>query len=88
MHFYSLNYDEVRSLPINVFWELVRNVGRIQADGDLRLLRVLGGLFEAKNVSESLLDEIGEICKYKEEGFDRDGFEKLRFIFSKQANNE
>jgi len=40
MRFYSMSHRDVLGLPINTFWMLDRNISRVRAEEDQRLLRL------------------------------------------------
>lgn len=87
LHFYSLSYGELMSLPIKTFWMLNNNIERIQAQKDMRALTVAvcgqGGGEAAQNFRERLVIEAGEVVKLKfdpirEAVRDEEGFSALR----------
>lgn len=63
MHFYSMSYETLCNLPMGVFWELSRNVNRVQAVNDKRLYAMLVSLVSSggPNIYEMLTKEHGDI---------------------------
>ena len=66
---YSMTYREVRSLPIEAFWMLNKNVDRIAAENDIRALVVAihaqsGEGF--KDLMEGLTKQFGRVFEYDE----------------------
>ena len=79
MHFYSIGYVALLSLPIITFWELARNVDRIRAEEDRRFFiavsNVMGG--KADDYLKSLEREQGTVFE-SETQFDKAGFDNLK----------
>ncbi|CCG43295.1 hypothetical protein [Magnetospirillum molischianum] len=69
MHHYRMNYDELLALPVEVFWELNKNVNRIQAEKDLRATQVAqAGQLTGEGVKtfeDSLRREMGRVVVEK-----------------------
>lgn len=83
MAFYRLGYREALDLPVAVFWEMNRNIDRIQAENDLRAVRVAqAGHLSGEGtraVSEALREEIGEVFVVRER-LDREGLNLLKMM--------
>jgi hypothetical protein len=83
MAFYRLGYQEALDLPVAVFWQLSRNVDRIQAESDLRAVRVAqtghltGEGIQA--VGEALREEMGDVFVIRET-LDREGLNLLKMM--------
>jgi len=45
MHFYSMSLNSVMNLPLEVFWEISNNIGRISAEQDLRMTMIVCSAF-------------------------------------------
>lgn len=69
MHFYALGYKDFLALPYYTFWELSRNIDRVRADEDRRLLVLLGQVIggDPAKYSESLERERGEVIVMSKE---------------------
>lgn len=83
MHFYCIGYEELRKLPVRTFWELSKNINRIRASEDRRLVVVFGSsvMNDPTALLEALSNEQGKICHVEESGeFDRDGLHRLASI--------
>ncbi|AVE44270.1 hypothetical protein MW722_001435 [Acinetobacter baumannii] len=89
MHFYSETYQSLLAMPIKTFWLLSNSVERIEAQRDLRHLKIaLAGSMGAtqegiENLMESLRKEVGEVIKGDNNPIlnterDEAGFEALR----------
>lgn len=74
-------------MPIRCFWELSRNINRISAQQDMRLLTIvnLGLSSKTKEYRERLELELGPVITYRHdaesamsEKLDRQGLAKLR----------
>ena len=81
MHFYTISFKDLRELPLPLFWEMCRNIDRIQADEDIRLFVLIsqswGG--KGKDFINKLKNERGDIFE-SEAGsdFDKAGMARLR----------
>ena len=86
MGFYKTSYLETLALPLHVFWSLSTNVGRIQADNDIRELSLIVSVqqgHEAVNDKrQQLLDEMGSVAR-QEPVFDRIGLAQLKASLAK-----
>lgn len=86
MRFYSMSHSELLALPIYTFWELSRNIDRVRADEDRRLLIVVAQAFggDPNEHMRALTKEIGSVAETDEERFDdefdREGFNQLRAL--------
>lgn len=84
MHFYSVGYTELLSMPISAFWELSRCVHRIQAEEDLRMINLLGASFNGdKDYINSLKDARGAVVDGVQESFDSKGFNRLKYLIGR-----
>jgi len=82
-----MGYGEAMSLPISVFWELIRNIDRIKAEDDIRMLRLLSNVVggNPSELHEMLSEERGEIASSEDEtGFDRSSVNRLKAILGKR----
>lgn len=65
LYYYSMNYEEVLQLPLTLFWELNKNISRLQAEQDLRALhtgRITGLTQETfKQTEAALRQEMGAV---------------------------
>lgn len=84
MHFYSISYNELLDLPIYLFWELSKNIGRLQAEQDLRLFRLLQNIIggNPKEYINDLVKERGNIIVGDDYTFDKQGLNRLRVLFT------
>ena len=83
MHFYSMPLHVILNLPLESFWEISNNVGRISAEEDLRMTMIVCSAFGgADKLVDGLQKERGEviITSATSVGFDRVGFSRLRSI--------
>lgn len=84
MRFYGLSYREVMDTPIRVFWIMSRNVSRIQAEEELRMLPLHTAVASSdpkavKNLRDMLTAEIGTVV-VREEKLDREGLNRLKMM--------
>ena len=81
MTHYRMTYRDVLNLPITVFWLLNRYISPIQAEQDVRNLRVVNGAQMTgegvKELFEMLNVEMGKPIVVKPQ-LDRRGLEELR----------
>jgi hypothetical protein len=80
MREYSMEYPAVLRLPLRTFWSLNRQVDRLRAEAEQRLLRLHSAAEHpeaVKSLSESLVNSIGTPVLY-EKKFDADKFDELR----------
>lgn len=81
MHFYSMNYAGVLELPLHTFWEMSRNVDRIRAEEDMRMIAVIGQAFsEKEDYFNRLQADRGEIATSDKPYVDRSGLDNLKFM--------
>ena len=88
MHFYGIAYRDVLALPVKTFWLLHKNVDRISAERDMRMIMVMGSVqsSEALNgMTASLRKQMGVVVEIDEAAaavedavFDRSGLDSLR----------
>lgn len=87
MHFYSIGYGDALLLPIPVFWELSRNIDRIKAEDDLRMLRVLNNVVggDPQKLADDLTNERGEIASTNDPAteLDRTGMNRLKAMIGR-----
>lgn len=82
MRFYSMTFENVRNLPIYTFWELAKNIQRINAENDLRMLvmlqNVVGG--NPREFFETLKKEQGKVLEFAQEAevLDKSEFQALK----------
>lgn len=85
MHYYSMSISELYTLPIYLFWELVKNVDRLRAEEDQRLLVLFSHAFggDPNKYTMQLEQEKGVVAKAVETGefFDEEGLCELRALF-------
>jgi hypothetical protein len=83
MHFYAIDYSGLLALPIYTFWELARNVDRIRAEEDRRMMQLISNAIMGDGgYYKNLTEQMGEVITVSEETFDRKGFENLRQIMA------
>lgn len=59
---------QVRAMPARMFWCMERNISRIRAEEDMRMLRALNGAQSkeaTKQAYEDLAAEVGETCQIR-----------------------
>lgn len=87
MHFYSLSYGELMSLPIKTFWMLNGNIERIEAQKDMRALTIAvngnAGAQAAQDYRQRLVIEVGTVVKLEDNPValavrDEEGFAELK----------
>lgn len=70
-----------------VFWELSRNIDRIKADEDIRMVRILSNVVggDPNKLVDSLTTERGEIASTNDPatGFDRSGVNRLKAMLGR-----
>jgi hypothetical protein len=77
---YGMDYKKVRELPLRTFWSLNRQVDRLRAEKEQRLLRIHSAAEHPETV-KALADSLnGQIATpvIFEKKFDADRFETLR----------
>lgn len=81
---------EIYALPIYTFWELARNIERLRAEEDLRLMMLLGASFssEAEVYANKLVEARGDIVEVREEVLVREGLAILKNALGGAAINE
>lgn len=68
MHFYGLTFDEVSDLPIYTFFELDRNISRIEANNDLRLVVAVNAGFAGNDKLIKELQRAGRVRDVEAQG--------------------
>lgn len=84
---YSMEYPAVLRLPLRTFWSLNRQIDRIRAEREQRLLRLYSAAQEpkaAEKLAESLEGQIGKPVIF-EKKFDSGKFEELAKRFSQKG---
>lgn len=67
MRFYSIGWKEFYALPIYTFWELSKNIERIRAEEDLRMMSVIGCCFSSESgYAKELVDTRGDVIEIEE----------------------
>jgi hypothetical protein len=82
MHFYGMSVEELYRLPIRTFWAIESNVGRLMAEQDLRMVRLLVTAQAPKSAEETarvLAQEMGTVVIEKPVR-DEAGFSRLKNI--------
>ena len=82
-----MNYWEVLELPIQAFWMMNSNIGRILAEYDMRSLSI-GAVLNDKDAfiekRNSLIEEMGDMFKVEsnplDEKRDEQGFQELKAL--------
>jgi Na+/phosphate symporter len=78
-----MGYQEVLKLPLKTFWALNRQLDRLRAEEEQRLLRVLSSAQSAESATQlqqELRQQIGEPVEH-EKVFDATRFEELKQRF-------
>lgn len=79
MHFYAMSLSDFYKLPVYLFWELARNINRIRAEEDLRLLVIVSSAFgTSSELHQGLIEERGDIIIAEESA--SDGINALRAL--------
>lgn len=82
MSFYGMTLQEIHSLPIYTFWELNKNISRIQAVQDNRMFALLQNCISGnpREYLASLQKEQGNIVDVEEEreALDIQAFQQLK----------
>jgi hypothetical protein len=83
LHFYHFDLFALYSIPLWTFWELAKNINRIQATDDMRMLALLGNVIggNPQEFYNELKRQQGNIAVENDEEFDNIGMQKLRFLF-------
>jgi hypothetical protein len=80
MRFYSIGWKEFYALPIYTFWEMSRNIERVRAEEDLRMMSVISACFSDSGDFVSRLENIkGEIVETEDDGHAK-GFGQLKSL--------
>lgn len=82
-----MNYWEVLELPIQAFWMMNSNIGRILAEYDMRSLSI-GAVLNDKDAfiekRNSLIEEMGDMFKVEsspmDDKRDEQGFQELKAL--------
>lgn len=80
-----MGYFEVLKLPLKTFWSLNRQVNRLRAEAEQRLLAVYGAA-QSPDGYKSRMEALGaeiENPAIVERGFDEAAFQRLRQKFSR-----
>lgn len=80
-----MNYRDVLEMPLVTFWSYNRQINRLRAEQDQRLMRVMTAVnspegYEA--LAKTLEEEIGR-ATVVEKGFDEEQFKRLAQKFNK-----
>lgn len=82
MHFYGWDWDYTVSLPLRLFWTLVRSKNRITAAENLRQIQLLGFQNLAEDSKKEYINHqqnvLGQIAVSDER--DTEGVEKLKAL--------
>jgi hypothetical protein len=82
MRFYGYKWEEMLSLPLRLFWTMVKNKNRITAAENLRQIQLLGfqNLEEAsrKEYIQAQQDTLGQIALSDER--DEEGVKQLKAL--------
>ncbi|WPH68484.1 hypothetical protein [Stenotrophomonas phage BUCTxx99] len=80
MHFYGWNWQQIMQTPIKLFWTLLKQMYRLQAQEALRWIRILSVPNLTEDARKSFIDEqvkaLGTIQVMDER--DEDGINKLK----------
>lgn len=88
MKFYGIEYFHLLKLPIYTFWEMARNIDRIRAEEDQRLLNIMCAAFggNPENLFNRFDEERGEVVVKaglpEGEQLDRQGLERLKAMMA------
>ncbi len=91
MHFYSMSHAELLSIPVYTFWELSKNVGRIQASVDIRQVTLLSEIIGGdpnkyvKSLQEARGDAVSTNRVEDSSDFDQFGFAALKLKMGQGA---
>jgi hypothetical protein len=80
---YGMGYWDVLKLPLKTFWAFNRQLDRLRAEEEQRLLQVMACAQSAESVTrmqKQLQDQIGEPVEH-EKVFDASRFEELKKKF-------
>lgn len=63
MAFYALTDRQILEMPVGRFWMLERNIGRIQAENDLRSVNVVSAphVKSPQEIQSRLTEELGTV---------------------------
>jgi hypothetical protein len=82
MKFYGYKYEEMLSLPLRLFWTMVKNKNRITAAENLRQIQLLGFQNLEKDSREEYIrvqqDTLGQVAISDER--DEEGVNKLKAL--------
>lgn len=79
MYFTNNSFGEVMTMPIYTFFEISRNISRINAKRNLDNTKSTGAAFSGdKKYISKLQESVGDIFTGANNDFDRNGFENLR----------
>lgn len=77
-----MTFENVRNLPIYTFWELAKNIQRINAENDLRMFVLLQNVMAGnpREFCETLKKEHGRVLEFEQgtEALDKTGFKTLK----------
>lgn len=81
MAFYSLTDEHLLQMPAKRFWLLEKNIGRLNAEFDLRQLNVISApnLKNPQDVQQRLVEELGTIIIVNAKR-DEDAADRLRLL--------
>lgn len=85
MWFYHLDDKHLLDMPLARFWVLETNLSKLQAERDLRQLRLLcGAQANAKDLQTALSKELGSVVVETEPKRDEEGVKRLKSLASLQ----
>lgn len=90
MREYGMDYPAVLKLPLKTFWSLNKQVNRLRAEADQRLLRLFASAQSPeayKETQQSLSNEV-ESPTVVQKGFDEDQFLRLQSKFGGKVNTK
>jgi len=86
MRYYSVTHTELLDLPIYTFWELSRNIDRVRADEDRRLLVLFSQAFggDPNKYLKHLDSQVGSVAEIDRSNaaLDKQGLQRLKAMMS------
>lgn len=97
MGHYSMTPDQVLATPIRLFWLLNKNIDRLNAEDDMRMLMIMGSHTSSEafqTLQEALAKRVGKIASFDKSSAafnplnakqDKEGLMKLKMLAARMA---
>lgn len=69
MRFYAISFDDLLRAPLKRFWFLLRQIDRLHAEDDLRMIRAAASASSSESyeaASKHLTEQLGDVFVFEE----------------------